>query len=123
MRELGRQQEATEAFLQLRTHVGDCGRTLKGLKEEANAWARQITQAGPPTAQEAAHLDKLRAAVTAASAQLAEQRSQLKQAALHMQLHGVATKGASRALERIRNDINATAQGVGALHPAPRWYP
>ena len=117
LRELGRQQEAAEAFLQLRTHVGDCGRTLKGLKEEANAWARQITQAGPPTAQEAAHLDKLRAAITAASAQLAEQRSQLKQAALHMQLHGVATKGASRALERIRNDINATAQGVGALHP------
>ena len=117
LRELGRQQEATEAFLQLRTHVGECGRTLKGLKEEANAWARQITQAGPPTAQEAAHLDKLRGAVAAASAQLAEQRSQLKQAAAHMQRHGVATQGASRALDGINSEIRATAQGVAALHP------
>lgn len=117
LRELGRQQEATEAFLQLRTHVGDCGRTLKGLKEEANAWARQITQAGPPTAQEAAHLDKLRGAVAAASAHLAEQRSQLKQAAAHMQRHGVATQGASRALDGINSEIRATAQGVAALHP------
>ena len=31
--------------------------------------------------------------------------------------HGVATQGASRALDGINSEIRATAQGVAALHP------
>ena len=117
LRELGRQEAAIEAFLRLRTQVGESERSLRHLAAEADSYAAQITQAGPPTAQETAHLNRLRQAADAASGSLAAQKSQLQQASAHMQQHGVAAGAAHKALTRIRREITQTAQGAAALNP------
>jgi len=117
LRELGQQEKSIQEFLALQTQVGAAERALKQLAGEADAYAAQIAQSGPPTAQEAAQLDKLRTAAAGASSALDQQKLKLSAAASEMQRHGIATDGASRALARVRGDISQTAQGIGQLDP------
>lgn len=117
LRALGQQEAAIKAFVDLRTQVGASERALGQLTAEADHYARQISQAGPPTANEAQQLARLRAAASGAADALQAQQQQLAVAAANMQRHGVATEGASRALARIQGDIQKTAGEVGQLDP------
>ena len=111
LRELGQQEAAVKSFLSLQTAAGETERRLKALTQEADRYAAQIAQAGPPTAQEAANLARLRAAADTTGTTLAHQKMLLAESAAAMQRHGIATEGASRSLQRIQTDIQKTAQG------------
>ena len=117
LRELGQQEAAVKSFLSLQTAAGETERRLKALTQEADRYAAQIAAAGPPTAQEAANLARLRAAADTTGTTLAHQKTLLAESAAAMQRHGIATEDASRSLHRIQADIQKTAQGVGQLDP------
>jgi len=117
LRELGQQEKSIQEFLSLQTQVGATERAIKQLTREADAYAAQIAAAGPPTANEVAHLDRMRASAATASAALEQQKVKLAAAVAEMQRHGIATDGASKTLARVRGEIEQTAQGVGQLDP------
>lgn len=117
LRALSEQEAAIKAFLNLQTQVGASERALKQLSGEADRYGAQITKSGPPTAQEAANLQRLRDAAAAVATGLQGQKEQLGASAAEMQRLGVATDGASRTLARIKGDIVDTAANAGQLDP------
>ncbi len=118
LRELGKQEQAIQSFQALRTEVGTAQRTLKDLEREADSYAKQITAAGPPTAQEAEHLAKLRAAADDAAKTLGDQKTALAESTSELQRHGIASDSANKALGRVRNEIAQTTQEAVKLDPA-----
>lgn len=62
LRELATQDAAITGFNRLQAEVRDAGRALKAAETEAANYGRQISAMGPPTAQEAAALQRLQAA-------------------------------------------------------------
>ena len=117
LRELGQQQEAIQNFQALRTEVSTTQRDLKDLEREAGAYAKQITAAGPPTAQEAEHLAKLREAADDAAKTLGDQKSALAESTAELQRHGIASDSANKALARVRSEITSTTQETTKLDP------
>ena len=61
LRELGEQDAAIASFLALQREAGASQRALLAASNEAANYAAQIARAGPPTAQEAAALQRLEA--------------------------------------------------------------
>ena len=59
LRELAQQDAAINAFERLKSQARDAGRALKTAETEAANYGKQISALGPPTAQEAAALQRL----------------------------------------------------------------
>ena len=117
LRELGNQEQVIASFLAIQDQVSASQRALNQLNKEVNSYAAQIAASGPPTAQEVAHLEKLRAAAAATSTTLDQQKAQLAETAAAMQRHGIATDQARQALTRIDGEVRNTLRSVGELDP------
>lgn len=118
LRMLGQQEKAIKGFADLRAQVSASERSLKQLTGEADRYAEQIGRAGPPTAVEAANLERLRQAAERTSSTLSHQRTVLSEAAANLQRHGAAASGTAQSLERVRAQIQQTVQSARELAPA-----
>ena len=118
LRELSEQDAAIASFMRLKTGVGDAGRALKAAEREAANYAKQISAMGPPTAQEAAALQRLQAAAEAARSTFAEQQQALAGAQSELQRYGIAGQNAQAAQQRLRQEVALVRDAVQGLVPA-----
>lgn len=115
LRELGEQRAAIEAFQSASSAAAQAQRQFKLLSAEVEAYAKQITQSGPPTAAEVANLAKLRAAAEDAGLAARKQSEAQAAAAAQLQRYGIAAATASQALSRIDSEIESTASAAADL--------
>ena len=118
LRQLGQQDQAITQFNQLKTAVNASGNALKAAETEASNFAKQIAAAGPPTAQEAAALQKLQAAATATRTTLEQQQQALSGATAELQKFGVSSKNSDQAQQRLADQIKQVRGSVQDITPA-----
>ncbi|MBW8463909.1 MAG: tape measure protein [Acidovorax sp.] len=118
LRELGEQDAAISTFLRLQQEVGASTRAMNAAASEAANYARQIAQAGPATAQEAAALQRLEAAAEGARVELNRQKDALATAQAALQRFGVAGKSAEVAQQRLRQEVALVRTSVEGIAPA-----
>ena len=118
LRELAAQDAAITAFSRLQTQARDAGRALKAAETEAANYARQIGAAGPPTAQEAANLQRLRTAADGARATFDQQKQALAGAQAELQRYGIAGQNAQAAQQRLRQEVAQVRASVEGIAPA-----
>lgn len=118
LRDLAKQDEAITAFNRLESEARDAGRALKAAEVEAGNYAKQIAAAGPPTAQEATNLQRLRTAADSARATLDQQKQALAGAQAELQRYGIAGQNAQAAQQRLRQEVAQVRDSVKALAPA-----
>lgn len=118
LRQLGQQDQAITQFNQLKTAVNASGNALKAAETEASNFAKQIAAAGPPTAQEAAALQKLQAAATATRTTLEQQQQALSGATAELQKFGVSSKNSDQAQQRLAHQIKQVRGSVQDIAPA-----
>lgn len=132
LRELTAQQEAISQFHALQQQVRATSVELSKAEQEATNFARQVTTLGPPTAQQAGHLLRLRDATEGVRARLAAQREALRSAESGLTSYGISTLNTQTAQTRLRTDaeqlreslgktalaFNATAKNADAVGPA-----
>ena len=118
LRQLGQQDQAITQFNQLKTAVNASGNALKAAETEASNFAKQIAAAGPPTAQEAAALQKLQAAATATRTTLEQQQQALSGATAELQKFGVSSKNSDQAQQRLADQIKQVRGSVQDIAPA-----
>ncbi|OYD48722.1 phage tail protein [Acidovorax kalamii] len=118
LRELGEQDAAITAFLKLQREAGASSKALSAATKEAADFCRQIAQAGPPTAQEAAALQRLEAAAEGARAEFAQQQQALAAAQAGLQRYGVAGNNAVDVQQRLRNEVAMVRESVAGIAPA-----
>lgn len=118
LRELGQQQAAVAGVDQLKRAVGAASLELKQAEKEAQAFAAQIAQSGPPTAQEAAHLQRLEAAAEQARTGLQGQKAALAGAVAELQKHGIAASQTQAAQQRLNTELAEARARAEALAPA-----
>lgn len=117
LRTLGQQQQAITTFQQLESSAKEAGIALKRADAEVAAFAKQITQAGPPTAQEAQHLQKLEAAAEGARTSLQGQKLALAGAVSELQRHGIAAGQTAAAQQRLSAEIEEVRNTAALLGP------
>lgn len=118
LRELSEQDQAISAFLALQTQVNAGARALNAATKEAADFGRQISQAGPPTAQEAAALQRLEAAAAGARSEFAQQQQALAAAQAGLQRYGIAGNNAQEAQQRLRSEVQMVREAVAGIAPA-----
>jgi tape measure domain-containing protein len=118
LRELAAQDASITAFNRLQTEARDAGRALKAAELEAANYGKQIAAVGPPTAQEAANLQRLRTAADAARATFAQQQQALAGAQGELQRYGIAGQNAQAAQQRLRQEVAQVRDSVKGLAPA-----
>lgn len=118
LRELAAQDAAITAFNRLQTEARDAGRALKTAQVEADNYAKQIAAAGPPTAQEAANLQRLRTAADGARATFDQQKQALAGAQSELQRYGIAGQNAQATQQRLRQEVAQVRGSVQAIAPA-----
>lgn len=118
LRELADQDAAITAFNRLQSEARDAGRALKAAETEAANYGKQITAMGPPTAQEAAALQRLQAATEGTRATFAQQQQALAGAQGELQRYGVAGQNAQAAQQRLRQEVAQVRESVQGLAPA-----
>lgn len=118
LRELEQQDGAITAFTRLQTQANDAARALKSAEKEASAYGQQIAAAGPPTAQEAAALQRLQEAAAAAKVSFAQQQQAVAGAQAELQRYGIAGQTAQATQTRLRNEVAQVRDSVKDLGPA-----
>jgi tape measure domain-containing protein len=118
LRELATQDAVITAFNRLQSEARDAGRALKAAETEAANYAKQIAAAGPPTAQEAANLQRLRTAADGARATFDQQKQALSGAQAELQRYGIAGQNAQAAQQRLRQEVAQVRDSVKGIAPA-----
>ncbi|WOI47693.1 tape measure protein [Acidovorax sp. BLS4] len=118
LRELAEQDAAITAFNRLQAEARDAGRALKAAETEAANYGKQITALGPPTAQEAAALQRLQATAESARATFGQQQQALAGAQGELQRYGIAGQNAQAAQQRLRQEVALVRDSVQGLAPA-----
>ncbi|QIL81813.1 tape measure protein [Diaphorobacter sp. HDW4A] len=118
LRELGEQDAAITNFIQLKSQSDAAATALSRAETEASGFAKQIAASGPPTAQEAANLQRLQATVDSTRAAFGQQLEAVNRAQGELQRYGVAGQTARGVQERLRAEIVQVAQSVQELSPA-----
>lgn len=118
LRELGEQDAAITAFLKLQREAGAGSKALNAATKEAADFGRQIAQAGPPTAQEAAALLRLEAAAEGTRTEFAQQQQALAAAQAGLQRYGIAGNNAREVQQRLRNEVEMARDSVAGIAPA-----
>lgn len=118
LRELAEQDAAIAAFLKLQQEAAASSKALNVATKEAADFGRQIAQAGPPTAQEAAALQRLEAAAEGARAEFAQQQQALAAAQAGLQRYGIAGNNAQDAQQRLRHEVELVRDSVAGIAPA-----
>ena len=118
LRELAEQDAAIAAFLKLQQEAAASSKALNVATKEAADFGRQIAQAGPPTAQEAAALQRLEAAAEGARAEFAQQQQALAAAQAGLQRYGIAGNNAQDAQQRLRQEVELVRDSVAGIAPA-----
>lgn len=120
LKELADQQGAINGVQQLQRAVKDAGVALAQAEREAADFATQIVRSGPPTAQEAASLQRLQTAAEGARQGLEANRSALAGAAAELQRHGVAANQTQAAQARLNTEMAELRARAETLNPAFR---
>ncbi len=118
LRELAQQDAAINAFERLKSQARDAGRALKTAETEAANYGKQISALGPPTAQEAAALQRLQSAAEGARATFTQQQAALAGAQAELQRYGIAGQNAQAAQQRLRQEVAQVRESVQGLAPA-----
>lgn len=118
MRELANQDAAVNSFLALRSEVAASTKAMNAASMEAANYARQIGQVGPPTAQEAAALQRLELAAQGARGELARQQQALSAAQAGLQRYGIAGQSVEQAQRRLREEVDLVRGSVAEIAPA-----
>ncbi|MBV7458782.1 MULTISPECIES: tape measure protein [unclassified Acidovorax] len=118
LRQLGEQDAAISTFLRLQQGVAASTKAMNSAASEAANYARQIAQAGPATAQEAAALQRLETAAEGARVELSRQTDELAAAQAALQRFGIAGKNAEAAQQRIREEVALVRTAVDGIAPA-----
>jgi tape measure domain-containing protein len=118
LRQLGEQDAAIATFLRLQQGVAASTKAMNAAAGEAANYARQIAQAGPATAQEAAALQRLETAAEGARVELSRQTDELAAAQAALQRFGIAGKNAEAAQRRIREEVALVRTAVEGIAPA-----
>lgn len=118
LRQLGEQDAAISTFLRLQQGVAASTKAMNSAASEAANYARQIAQAGPATAQEAAALQRLETAAEGARVELSRQTDELAAAQAALQRFGIAGKNAVAAQQRIREEVALVRTAVDGIAPA-----
>lgn len=118
LRELARQDAAITEFARLQTQVRDSGRALSAAETEAANFSRQISEMGPPTAQEAISLARLQAAADSTRASFAQQQQSLAASRAQLQSFGIASQNTQAAQQRLRTEVTLVRNSVQGLVPA-----
>lgn len=118
LRQLGEQDAAIATFLQLQQGVAASTKAMNAAAGEAANYARQIGQAGPATAQEAAALQRLEAAAAAARVEFGRQKDALAAAQGALQRFGIAGQHAEAAQQRLRQEVALVRTSVEGIAPA-----
>lgn len=118
LRELAEQDAAIAAFLKLQQEAVASSKALNVATKEAADFGRQIAQVGPPTAQEAAALQRLEAAAEGARAEFAQQQQALAAAQAGLQRYGIAGNNAQDAQQRLRHEVELVRDSVAGIAPA-----
>lgn len=118
LRELAEQDAAISAFNRLQAEARDAGRALKTAETEASNFGKQVTAMGPPTAQEAAALQRLQSAAEAARTTFGQQQQALAGAQSELQRYGIAGQNAQAAQQRLRQEVALVRDSVQGLVPA-----
>lgn len=118
LRQLGEQDTAISTFLRLQQGVAASTKAMNAAASEAANYARQIAQAGPATAQEAAALQRLETAAEGARVELSRQTDELAAAQAALQRFGIAGKNAVAAQQRIREEVALVRTAVDGIAPA-----
>lgn len=106
------------AFNRLQAEARDAGRALKTAETEAANYGKQISAMGPPTAQEAAALQRLQAAADGARAAFSQQQQALAGAQGELQRYGIAGQNAQAAQQRLRQEVAQVRESVQGIAPA-----
>ena len=120
LREMGEQDAAITAFLHLQREAAASAKAMNAAAGEAANYGSQIAKAGPPTAQEAAALQRLEAAAHGARTEFAQQEQALNGAQAVLQRYGVAGKSAQEAQQRLRQELGMVRDSVEGIAPAYR---
>nr|WP_289623701.1 tape measure protein [Paracidovorax valerianellae] len=118
LRELAEQDAAISAFNRLQAEAREAGRALKTAETEASNFGKQVTAMGPPTAQEAAALQRLQSAAEAARTTFGQQQQALAGAQSELQRYGIAGQNAQAAQQRLRQEVALVRDSVQGLVPA-----
>ena len=118
LRGLAEQDAAINAFNRLQAEARDAGRALKTAETEAANYGKQISALGPPTAQEAAALQRLQAAADSARTTFGQQQQALAVAQGELQRYGIAGQNAGAAQQRLRQEVAQVRDSVQGLTPA-----
>ena len=118
LRELGEQDAAIASFLALQREAGASQRALLAASNEAANYAAQIARAGPPTAQEAAALQRLEAAAEGVRTEFTQQQQALAVAQAGLQRYGIAGQNAREAQARLHQEIGLVRESVQGIAPA-----
>lgn len=118
LRELGEQDAAIDAFLRLQHEAGAGSKALNAATKEAADFGRQIAQAGPPTAQEAAALQRLETAAEGARTAFAQQQQALATAQAGLQRYGITGNNALAVQQRLRSEVEMVRDSVAGIAPA-----
>lgn len=118
LREMGEQDAAITAFMALQREAGASQRALMAASNEASNYAAQIARVGPPTAQEAAALQRLEAAAQGVRTEFTQQQQALAAAQAGLQRYGIAGQNAREAQSRLHQEIDLVRESVQGLAPA-----
>ncbi|MBC7215688.1 MAG: tape measure protein [Burkholderiaceae bacterium] len=118
LRELAKQDAAISGFNRLQAEVRDAGRALKAAETEAANYGKQISAMGPPTAQEAAALQRLQAAAEGARATFTAQQQALASSQAELQRYGISAQNTAAAQQRLRQEVAQVRESVQGLVPA-----
>lgn len=118
LRDLAQQEAAINAFNRLKTETRDAGRALKDAEAEAAAYGKQIAAMGPPTAQEAAALQRLQSAADGARVTFTQQQQALAGAQAELQRYGIAGQNTQAAQKRLAQEVTQVRESVQGMVPA-----
>ncbi len=118
LRELGEQDAAITSFKNLQLGASATQKAMNAAAAEASNYAKQIAQAGPPTAQEAAALQRLEAAAQGTRTEFTRQQQALATAQAGLQRYGIAGNSAHDAQQRLRQEVAQVRDSVAGIAPA-----
>ncbi len=126
LRTLAEQGEAAAQLQGLQERARRTAEMLGTLRAQAASYAASIAASGPPTAEQAAHLQALQRAAQQASANLATQNAAIAQAQARLSALGSSASSAAAAQARVASSVDAIVAGAGRLSPqlsqlAARW--
>ena len=108
LRKLGQQQEAINAFTQLKVSTEAAKKALADAQAEAQKLGSTLRDAGPPTRQQVGQLEKLRDTVRSAKTAVQEQTAALDQSRRALGGLGVSTSTLSAQQRQVQQAMAAT---------------